>query len=199
MNGARILLDGCLDRRRRRSDRSGSTLPELAVASALLLAATAMAGGTVLAPLAAFERVARVDEDAQQLDAALDAVARVVRAARPRIDAPTVRGFDAIPGSATLRLGMHGPEGAGEAILELDDALHLSIEGSAPSLPVGLLVDGLDGGLSRIELLTVGDTATDGPALREVVGVRLVLHRGEHQRTRTILLRGHRPLEAVHR
>lgn len=189
----------CIARRCPRSDRSGSTLPELAVAAALLLSATAMAGGTVVAPLAALGRIAAVDEDEQQLTTALDAAARVVRAARPTIDAPAVRGFDAAAGVATLRLGMHGPEGIGEAILVLDDALRLSVEGSALTLPVGLLVDGLDGERSRIELLAAGGTVIDDHALHEVVGVRLVLRRGELERTRTIVLRARHPLAAVHR
>jgi len=189
----------CIARRCPPSDRSGSTLPELAVAAALLLSATAMAGGTVLAPLAALGRIAAVDEDEQQLTTALDAAARVVRAARPTIEAPAVRGFDAAAGVATLRLGMHGPEGIGEAILVLDDALRLSVEGSALPLPVGLLVDGLDGERSRIELLTAGGTVIDDHALHEVVGVRLVLRRGELERTRTILLRARHPFDAVHR
>ncbi len=186
-------------RRSPRSDRSGSTLPELVVAAALLLTATAMAGGIVLTPLVALGRIAAADEDEQLLTTALDAAARVVRAARPTIDAPAVRSFDVAAGVATLRLGMHGPEGIGEAILVLDDALHLSAEGSALSLPVGLLVAGLDGERSRIELLAGDGSVIDGHALHEVVGVRLVLRRGELERTRTILLRARHPLEAVHR
>lgn len=189
----------CIARRCPRSDRSGSTLPELAVAAALLLTATAMAGGTVLAPLAALGRIAAMGEHEQQLTTALDAAARVVRAARPTIDAPTVRGFDVAAGAATLRLGMHGSEGIGEAILVLDDALRLSVEGSAQSLPVGLLVDGLDGERSRIELLAAGGTVIDDHALHEVVGVRLVLRRGELERARTIVLRARHPFDAVHR
>jgi hypothetical protein len=189
----------CIARQCPRSDRSGSTLPELAVAAALLLSATAMAGGTVLAPLVALSRIAAVDEDEQLLTTALDAAARVVRAGRPTIDAPAVRSFDVAADAATLRLGMHGPEGIGEAILVLDDALRLSVEGSALPLPVGLLVDGLDGERSRIELLTASGTVIDDHALHEVVGVRLVLRRGELERTRTILLRARHPLEAVHR
>lgn len=193
------LLHRCIDRRRRRSDRSGSTLPELAVAAALLLTATAMAGGTVLAPLTALGRIAAVDEDEQRLDAALAVTARLVRAARPTIDAPAVRGFDVVSGTATLRLGVPGSAGTGEAMLVLGDALHLSVQGSVVPFPEGLLVDGLDDERSRFELLTSSDTVTDGHALHEVVGLRVVLHRGEVERSRTILLPSRGPFEAVHR
>ena len=199
MRGDGTLLRRCINRRRRRSDRSGSTLPELAVVAALLLTATAMAGGTVLEPLTALGRIAAVDEDEQRLDAALDVTARLVRAARPTIDAPAVRGFDAVAGTATLRLGVPGSAGSSEATLTLGDALHLSVPDSAVPFPEGLLIDGLDGERSRIELLTSSGTVTDDHAMHEVIGLRVVLHRGEVERSRTILLRSRRPLETAHR
>lgn len=188
--------------RRRASDRSGATLPELAVAAALLLAATAMAGGSVLAPITTFGRIAVVDEDAHQLMLALDSVAMLVRAARPTIDGPGVISLEHIGQVATLRLRTPGSDGHGEATLIMTDRLELLSSGNVRQLPAGTLVDGLDPSRSRIELLdtngaVVGDVGAPVASAHAVTAVRVVVHRSGHEASRTVHLRLERPLGAV--
>lgn len=188
--------------RHRVSDRSGATLPELAVAAALLLAATAMAGGTVLAPLTTFGRLAVVDVDAHQLTLALDSVAMLVRAARPTIDGPGVISLEHIGQVATLRLRTPGTGGPGEVTLTMTDRLELISSGDVRHLPTGTLVDGLDPSRSRIELLdssgaVLGDVGAHAVAAHTVTAVRVVVHRSGHEVSRTVHLRLERPLGTV--
>lgn len=181
------------------SDRSGSTLPELVVAAALLLTATAMAGGTVLAPLTALGRVAVEDDDQYRLRVALDSVAVLVRAARPTLDGPAVVSLDGDPGATTLRLRFAGAGGAGMASLMLSEELVLTFSGSAPTLTEGLLVNELDPERNRIELLTHGGAADGGLEAHDVVAVHIVLVRAGHEASRTVHLRMQRPLAMTHR
>jgi len=180
------------------ADESGATLPELVVAAALLLAATAMAGGTVLAPLTALGRVAVVDEDAVLLGDALDSVALLVRAARPTIDGPAILGVDHAGGTTTLRLRVTGAGGTGVATLAMADDLVLSLDGGGPPLPEGRLADGL-ADQSRIELLTSTGAVAHQVDMSEVVAVRVVLHRAGHDASRTVHLRLQRPLGSMRR
>jgi len=187
-------------RRRSMADESGATLPELAVAGVLMLTAIAMAGGTVLAPLRALERIAAVDEEAAELGNALDSVARIVRAARPDIDGPAVIDRHQSLGTTTLQLRVTGGGASGVVTLALDgQELHLTASEGVPALHAGLLVTGLDAERSRIDVLTAKGSEVDASRLHDVSAVRVLLHRGGHEVSRTIHLRAVRPLGTVRR
>lgn len=183
-----------------RSDQSGSTLPEMAVAGLLLLTALAMAGGTVLAPLSALERVAPILAEQRQMDDALASAALVVRAARPALDGPAILGFESAGTSTALHLRVVGSDGGGVATLGLAGAeLHLLATDAAEQFPTGILIDGLDVGLSSIEVLTSSGAPGGASALHDVAAVRVVLHRDGLVASRTVHLRTVRTLGTVRR
>lgn len=172
----------------------------MAVAGLLMLTALTMAGGTVLAPLSALERVAPIDAEQRQLDDAVASVALVVRAARPTLDGPAILGFESAGTSTTLRLRVAGADGGGLATLSLSGPeLHLSATDVADRLPTGMLVDGLDVDLSSIEVITSSGASGGASALHDIAAVRVVLHRDGLVASRTVHLRTVRPLGTVRR
>jgi hypothetical protein len=181
-------------------DQSGSTLPELAIAGLLMLTAIAMAGGTVLAPLGALERLAPIDVDGRRLDIALDTVALVVRAARPALEGPPVVEFEDVGSGTTLRLRVAGSGDDDAATLILSGSeLRLIATAGADRFETGTLVDGLDVSRSRIEVISSSGAPVGASAVHEIAAVRVVLHRDGREAARTVHLRTVRPLGTVRR
>jgi len=142
----------------------GSTLPELMVAGAITLVALTMVGGTVIAPLGALGHVAEPDSVEVELQAAADAVARIVRAARPGPSGAAVAQDD---GAIVVRLaGRTGDIVVRVAIV--DGELLAAVEGSGGSddemrlvLPRGPLASGLDADRSALEVIAVPHAIPD--------------------------------------
>jgi hypothetical protein len=182
-----------MNMRRHISGEEGSTLPEVMVAGAITLVALTMVGGTVLAPLGVLGRVAEPDLVARELDAAADAVVRIVRAARPGPDGPAVAPD---PDGIVVRLAGESGDLAVRIVI-IDDRLLAVIEGSG-ELPLafahGPLAAGLDGESSVLAVVDAPVGWSVGAALahQEHPAVHIRLRAAGRETVRVERIRGER-------
>ncbi len=153
----------------RSRDQGGSSLPELLVAAGLGVVALAVLATGLLGPVRSLELATRPDPRADQLDLARLELQRILRAARPGLDAPALRALDEHVLEARL-----GDLSRAEMVrITLADHALLIVDGTGTRVVPLPRVD-----LSRSHLrpITIEGVAVDPTRPDDAVAVHVVLH-----------------------
>lgn len=168
------------------SGTEGGTLVELVVAAGITVLVGAMTLSAIVGPFA--NVAARLGPDPRRaaLESGADAVARVLRAARPARDLPAI--VELAPHGITVAVG---PPPAEERIrIEVDAeglVLERSVAGESADVATAVLVPDLGPEDVRFLALDVSGASVDDPSRAALVVLEIVS--GASRTTRTVALR----------